>query len=111
MDYIVFFEEFVESCMQNFLNNFRKTSEYRHGLVIIHVIFCSDFVDGDEPGNFVIARKIPLVNTKLKNKLRCGAITNLAALIKNSWMLSCPTALFFREVIWFKISLLVEGST
>ena len=57
VDYIVFFKEFVESCVQSFLNNFRKAGEYPNGPVIIHVIFCSDFVDGDDPGNFAIARK------------------------------------------------------
>ena len=57
VDYIVFFKEFVESCLHNFLNNFRKAGVYRNGPVIIHVIFCSDFVDGDDPGNFAIARK------------------------------------------------------
>ena len=31
VDYIVFFEGFVESCLQNWFNHFSKTSEYRNG--------------------------------------------------------------------------------
>ena len=65
-DYIVFFKEFVESCIQKFLNNFRKAGEYRNGPVIILDIFCSGFVDGDDPGNFAIARK----NTFSKHEVK-----------------------------------------
>ena len=57
VDYIVFFEEFIESCKQNFVNYLRKISQYRNGPVIIHVISCSSFIDGDNSGNFAITRK------------------------------------------------------
>ena len=66
VDYIVFFKEFVESCIQNFLNNFRKAGEYRNGPVIIYVIFISNFINGDNPGNFAIARKNTLSKHEVK---------------------------------------------
>ena len=83
VDYIVFFKEFVESCIQNFLNNFRKAGKYRNGPVIIYVVFCSVLLTGTTLATLQLLGKIPSVNTKFRNKLRYGAIANLATLIKN----------------------------
>ena len=66
IDYAVLFEKIVKSCIQNFFNNFRETSKYGDGPIIIHVILGSRFVNGDDPGYFAIGRK----NTFSENKVQ-----------------------------------------
>ena len=54
--------------------------------------------------------KIPFVNAKLRNQLKYGAITCLTAVRNNGKMFTCATALFFTDVIWFSISVILGVS-
>ena len=79
VDYLVFFEELIDSCTQNCFNNVRKISEYRNGRVIIHVTFCSDFVDVGNLDNFAIAGKNTFSKHVVEKLVKIWGKTNLAA--------------------------------